>query len=615
MSLYSALRSGVSALQSQTQAMAMVSNNISNLNTNGFKRTAASFSTLVSGANTATNFAGGSVISRPNLKATSVGQITKTMSNTDMAINGQGFFAVSKSSSTAFNVTTGKWENTDEVLYTRLGDFSKNKNGLLENSAGYILLAWPRNSANTGYDQTNLEGQLKPVTISNTTGTPKATTTININANLSSNSQEAETFSATVDVFDRQGTSHVMKVNFTRLTTKPRAYTVTANMIDTDSALITKYAQTPNPDVMSAISSVSNGVQYVKINLETPVDETATIPPSTFTVTYDEKSGGMTTAKIIKVDRITLNGSSVRLQLSELIPTSVAGSSTTYENIKVNYTGGVPAVAGTPTTTLRAQNHNTDGALASPVTYYDFATVAIGNQLDFSVEVADSYNLGEIQFSEDGTIKADGSSLTASPAGILGGLGVVVVSGVNNVGTTSNNGFNLSFDFAGNGKTANLTGVSDDVTTQLNFAAQSGNTGMTSYDSPHAIYSINQNGSTAGAFKSVSVNFVGEIEAAFSVGDNRKLAQVRSVVFSSANRLEQVDGNAFRKTNSSGTQIIRTAGSAGAGWVTSSTLESSNVDLATEFTDMIVTQRAYSAATKIITTADEMLEELVRAKR
>ena len=74
-------------------------------------------------------------------------------------------------------------------------------------------------------------------------------------------------------------------------------------------------------------------------------------------------------------------------------------------------------------------------------------------------------------------------------------------------------------------------------------------------------------------------------------------------------------GNAFQQTDTSGDILLQQAASGGSGTVASSALESSTVDLAEEFTKMITTQRAYSAAAKIITTADEMLEELIRIRR
>ena len=75
-----------------------------------------------------------------------------------------------------------------------------------------------------------------------------------------------------------------------------------------------------------------------------------------------------------------------------------------------------------------------------------------------------------------------------------------------------------------------------------------------------------------------------------------------------------VNGNAYRQSDVSGDILLQQANSGGSGTVASSALESSTVDLATEFTKMIVTQRAYSASARVITTADEMLEELIRIR-
>ena len=74
-------------------------------------------------------------------------------------------------------------------------------------------------------------------------------------------------------------------------------------------------------------------------------------------------------------------------------------------------------------------------------------------------------------------------------------------------------------------------------------------------------------------------------------------------------------GGAFRTTLQSGLYNINSANAGGAGRIVSGALEASNVDLAAEFTSLITTQRAYSASSRIITTADEMLEELLRVKR
>ena len=85
--------------------------------------------------------------------------------------------------------------------------------------------------------------------------------------------------------------------------------------------------------------------------------------------------------------------------------------------------------------------------------------------------------------------------------------------------------------------------------------------------------------------------------------------------FADVTRLEARNGNVFVQTEASGQFNLREAGKGGAGLVAPSALESANVDLGTEFTNMIITQRAFSARSKVITTVDNMLDKLIRIKR
>ena len=105
------------------------------------------------------------------------------------------------------------------------------------------------------------------------------------------------------------------------------------------------------------------------------------------------------------------------------------------------------------------------------------------------------------------------------------------------------------------------------------------------------------------------------VTAIFDNGVMRKIAQVALATFPSADSLTEVSGHAFRVSQNSGTFNLKAPGTGGAGLLGSQQLEASTVDLSTEFTGLITTQRAYSASSKIITTADEMLAELINIKR
>ncbi|MEC9176407.1 MAG: flagellar hook-basal body complex protein, partial [Pseudomonadota bacterium] len=83
----------------------------------------------------------------------------------------------------------------------------------------------------------------------------------------------------------------------------------------------------------------------------------------------------------------------------------------------------------------------------------------------------------------------------------------------------------------------------------------------------------------------------------------------------SPSELDALNGNAYQVSSSSGDLVLNLPGEGGAGTILAESLEGSTVDISEEFTDLIVTQRAYSAATKILTTGDEMLDEIIRVKR
>ncbi|CAA7611898.1 Flagellar hook protein FlgE [Candidatus Terasakiella magnetica] len=139
--------------------------------------------------------------------------------------------------------------------------------------------------------------------------------------------------------------------------------------------------------------------------------------------------------------------------------------------------------------------------------------------------------------------------------------------------------------------------------------------GMTQLGGNYSLAYMSQNGAKFGNFTGVSVGSDGVVTALFDNGVRRPVFQIPVATFTNANGMEGLTGNTWIETNVSGTYTLRAAGEAGSASVNSGSLESSTVDIGTEFTTMIVTQRAYSAAAKVITTADQMLDELVQIKR
>ena len=180
-----------------------------------------------------------------------------------------------------------------------------------------------------------------------------------------------------------------------------------------------------------------------------------------------------------------------------------------------------------------------------------------------------------------------------------------------------NAGINFTFDSTGqlNPPVTNiaLNGVTINGTALGNITINSPTGGITQFANVSGVATVNnlqQNGYAAGQLKSIAVSDAGNIIGTFSNGQNVALAQVPLVHFNSPNNLKALDGGAYQLTNESGPAI---AGSSGK--IIGQSLEASNTDIATEFTKLIVTQQAYSANTKVITTANQMSQDLLNVIR
>jgi flagellar hook protein FlgE len=139
--------------------------------------------------------------------------------------------------------------------------------------------------------------------------------------------------------------------------------------------------------------------------------------------------------------------------------------------------------------------------------------------------------------------------------------------------------------------------------------------GLTNNDSPSVLGTSQIDGTPFGSLASVDVDDDGFVTAIFTNGLTRRIYQIPLATFGNTNGLLSEHGGVYRLGPDAGALSMRGAGIGGAGNIKSRALESSTVDLAEEFSNLIMTQRAYSASSKIITTADEMLDELIRLKR
>ncbi|MFQ5348480.1 MAG: flagellar hook protein FlgE [Rhodothalassiaceae bacterium] len=211
---FAALASGVSGLKAFTEGIGIISDNITNVNTVGYKETRNRFSTLVTETQSISRFSPGGVASRARTLVSEQGLLTSTASQTDLGIDGQGFFVV-KSAPSA-NSPNGV------IQFTRAGSFAPDAQGFLKNTAGLFLMGFPIDQ--NGNIPTNLGDldTLVPINVSGLTGTAEATSEVGLRMNLQSSLTAAggpvnagdlasgtvpANFEQTITVFDAQGGS------------------------------------------------------------------------------------------------------------------------------------------------------------------------------------------------------------------------------------------------------------------------------------------------------------------------------------------------------------------------------------------------------------------------
>ncbi|MEM9670836.1 MAG: flagellar hook protein FlgE [Pseudomonadota bacterium] len=197
--------------------------------------------------------------------------------------------------------------------------------------------------------------------------------------------------------------------------------------------------------------------------------------------------------------------------------------------------------------------------------------------------------------------------LLASGTVVFAGTGAPASFSITPLTPTATPGASVGIDWL------DSDGASDSLIS-FDFGTAGETNGLSQFAANFNVVYVNQNGADVGQLNGVSINDEGFVIASFSNGEQKKLYQLPIANFANPLALNPRTGNVYGETVASGTFNLRPAGVGGAGQISTSSLEAANVDIADEFTKMIVTQRAYSANARIITTTDEMLDELIRLR-
>jgi flagellar hook protein FlgE len=268
------------------------------------------------------------------------------------------------------------------------------------------------------------------------------------------------------------------------------------------------------------------------------------------------------------------------------------------------------------------------GTLRAPTPTRQYSTVtnldagaAQGTTFTTSVQIFDavgSAHISTITYTKSATAGAWNYSIAAPGDEVVGGTAgtpYTITSGT------------LSFDGAGvltqvdGGAPADVTLTTPAWTNGASannlvwdLVDANGESGLTSYSGSSATSSINQDGSSAGQVTVINIDSDGVIKASFGAGQTISLAQLAVANFNNPEGLLKLGSNLYSATQSAGIPNIGAAGSGGRGTVIGNALEQSNVDIAREFTQMILAQRGYQANAKSITTADQILVDTVNLK-
>jgi flagellar hook protein FlgE len=535
----SSFSTSLSGLTAADDALNIISNNLSNLNTTGYKDQTANFSSLFyqslgeSGSGDPIQLGAGATVGSVSTNFTE-GNTESTGIATNMALQGNGFFIV---------------QNDGSQEYTRAGNFTTNNSGYLVDTNGNYVMGYPAVNGTISPSQA-----LSPLQISNGQLSPaNATTEVDVNMNLDAAAGISATGTLTISAQPSAGDT---------VTIGGSTYT-----------FVTALTSSPDQVLIGASSAATLANLAGAINAETGNGQAAgtTYSQGTQANTFATVSGTTATTLSLQATAADSTGNSVVTTNSN--PASLSFGGTTL-------TGGVTG--------------DSAGSFSEPVNVFDSLGVSHALSFSFTKEATN-------QWGYQITIPAADVGSTGAP--------VVVASGT------------LQFDSSGNliSPASNVTGITvpnlADGASSLNFSWQlfnpQGTPNVTQAGAASAASSTSQDGYASGTLTSFNVTSNGTIQGAFSNGQTTVLGQVALANFTNPQGLIDTSGNDYLVSVASGAATTGIAGTGGLGTIQGGAVEQSNVDIATEFANLITAERDYQANAKALTTADEVTQAAI----
>jgi len=588
----SALLTGLSGLTANTRRLEVIGNNISNSSTTAYKSTRINFSTTLlrnfglgsgpSATNGGTNpfQVGLGVRVAGTQRDLNVGPINPTGRPTDLALDGEGYFIV---------------DRAGRQLYTRAGEFQLNSERQLTNLAGDRVQGY---AVDENFNI--IEGQLTDLSIPlGALSITRATSNVFFQGNLLAN----------VDNIATQGDAFVFDDVFADVGGGflAGATTLIDNLQDPSgapgAALFPAGGNVPYeftlsgvmkgsrtlPDATLTIDATTTMNDFVTfINNALGLDETEAnplAPPATMGASYDPATGELSILGNLGEDnRLNFDNA-----MFDIVDSTDAVVSTDYRGLTQSRAADGESAA-TRFTVYDSLGNPLDVVLTMTLTS---ATTDGPTSWRYIVETPENADAASAVVPPDfavaaGTIDFDsnGQIVTTAP--------VSVTIQRDNLGSDDPLTFNLIFD-SDRGSLTALMDAQDDADSLL--------------------ASNEQDGIPFGVLDNFNVGRNGVITGAFTNGLTRTIGQVAVANFTNPAGLVETGDSLFSVGSNSGTPIVTSAGQFGTGSVVERALEGSNVDLANEFTNMILTTTGYSASSRVITTSDQLLQQLTQLVR
>jgi len=627
----------VAALNQQQTKLEVLGENIANLNTTGYKTKRVSFvDTLGSVSGIVQN-------------TFNQGSLTATGISTDLAIDGDSFFVIKKD---------------DEYIYTRSGSFEISAEGKLVNAYGDTVQGWMTNISTEGVLQGT--SSLSDIIIdSNMVISAQSTENVWLSGNLNSSLESlTEVWTANSAYTTRAtltGAAAAYPLTVTAgvndqfaITVDPEydsaitaELTLTAGAYATVDDLVTEInARIAETDLNGNVEAVNDGGNLKFRTLDGEEETVLTVNSGTNDVLTDlgfvdgatATSGGyassdtemndllqiatnLTSGDQFNVTGTAFDGSAISSVFEYGVDGTTLGDLIEALNDAYGAGSNVSLVDGKITVTdLATGNSDTtisitaDSGNVGDITVPSFANTTAGYTAEVSTSVVIYDSLGEshtltinfVKGEEEGEWSWD---ITCSGDEVIssGGSGKVFFD---------DSGEFVSFTYDGgvDALTVNPNNGSSELIINIQGGDADGYSGLSQYNSVSTLYGRDQDGRQSGALSSFSIESDGSIVGLFDTGEQMQLAKIALAHFNNPLGLAETSESNYTATDESGIAHIGTAESQGAG-INSGYLEGSTVDLAGQFTEMIASQQAYQAASKVITTFDELFDTLNNMKR